>query len=480
MEQSTGRSLSDSLGPFLLYVVFVNPVCAWIVRGGGPPLFAAGKPTWSRAWGKRLAILFIICVGIVSHSSQGRPPNLYATVGVPRATVLTAWTATTRGEHVPPAVAAARKAMKAAYRANILATHPDKCVSANGVRCNAAALKAANDRTMLLQYAFDVLRDPVLRRAYDADGFLGVGRREKLRKQWNSVADEVEAKEESERIWSMGITYAAMLAQAYVFTSPFLLPASKRVREKCRSYLFSTVVLAMILDALLGFTSAGERGGALFAHATPFMKIALLRALLPSLFSACRVVADANASDESSAEVTLFREVHAHISQMGEAHARTVAVLNAKLDALLRRLPPATGEHAAEAGSAVQSAAGDAAGDAALGAGEGSAASDALGEEGASGDAAGATATAALPICVRLPDGSTTVVTISKEQLAPLVAAAVAAEGSSGGGGGVPPATAAVPAPAPPGGVIGVLGAVPRSVWVFAVIGLVQYGVQQL
>ena len=372
---STGRSLNDSLGPFLLYVVFVNPVCAWIIRGGGPPIFAPGKPTWSRAWGKRLAIFFIICVGCVSYSSQGRPPNLYATVGVPRATVLTAWTVAERGDDVQPAVAAARKAMKAAYRANILATHPDKCVSESGVRCDAAALKLANDRTVLLQYAFDVLRDPVLRRAYDIDGFAGVGRREKLRKQWNSVADEVEAKEESERVWSIGITYAAMIAQAYAFTSPLLLPASKSAREKCRSYLFSTVVFAMILDALLVFTSAGERGGAIFAYATPSMKVALLRALLPSLFSACRVVADVNASDESTAEVTLFREVHAHLAQQAAAHAHAVAVLNAKLDAVLRRLTPAAVERAV--------AEGDAAADAAADAEEGGAASGALSADGA-------------------------------------------------------------------------------------------------
>jgi hypothetical protein len=70
------------------------------------------------------------------------------------------------------------------------------------------------------------------------------------------------------------------------------------------------------------------------------------------------------------------------------------------------------------------------------------------------------------------------VVTITQEQLAPLVAAAVAAEG----GCGVAAAAAPPPAlaPAPPGGIMGVFGAVPRSVWVFAIIGIVQYCVQQL
>ena len=73
-------------------------------------------------------------------------------------------------------------------------------------------------------------------------------------------------------------------------------------------------------------------------------------------------------------------------------------------------------------------------------------------------------------------------VTITQEQPAPLVAAAVAAEGGGSGGCGVAAGAAPPPAlaPAPPGGIMGVFGAVPRSVWVFAIIGIVQYCVQQL
>ena len=435
---ATGSSLHNSLGSFLLFVCFVNPVCAWLLGGGGPPI--APSLSWSRSSGKKLAVAFLIVVGLGSIWQKPSPPNLYAVIGVPRSVVRTAWKTAQRSD-VPPNVVAARKEMKLAYRKHLLLTHPDKCVG-----CGEQELAARTEEMVLLQYAFEVLKSPVLRQAYDIDGFQGLVKRERVAKQWISIEEDFIQSEERDRLILIFIFYASSLAQAYVFTSPLLFRTSPKGREKTRSYLYSGLVAALIFDAMLCFTSISDRGGKLLPFVTPFMKVEFLRGLVPTLFTASRIVADANAKEEASADEQRFTNLHAHIDQQGAA----IAALNQKMSILLKKqrrsewrrvkeVPAAAGAGALEEGMAVEETAE---------------------EEEEEEELA--------PLKVRIADGSIRTIFVPLSKLAVTPPTGGSEENAT-------PPPPAVPAGPPAGVVRAFFNAVPRSVWVFVVVGAMQH-----
>ncbi|CAM9862300.1 unnamed protein product [Ectocarpus sp. 6 AP-2014] len=221
---------AGALGTLFFYVMFVHPVCAWILA---PKRFPK-----DRAIVYAIAFLATIAIGKMALENAERGPNFYQLLGVRRGS--------------------SAIEIKRAYRQLSLELHPDKNPSQD-----------AADMFSKIQAAQEILMDSEKREIYDKLG--------------PEAATSKHPFNENTMLIEMAIWYITWGVLAYVMTLG-------KANRQARDWVFTGQIVMLAVEVAIVTTPGGDGvlPSWLFPHMAEYEVVWILHSIFPAYMNGCR------------------------------------------------------------------------------------------------------------------------------------------------------------------------------------------------